>query len=93
MKISEITDEAIREYCGMPDCVKILGIYKSAAKSFIMSYTGLNEDGLDKYEDLTIAYCVLINDMSYNKDYTIQNDKLNPTVQTILNLYSKNLLG
>ena len=33
MKISEITDNQIKEYCGMSDDVTILDIYKASAKA------------------------------------------------------------
>lgn len=93
MKISEITDEEIKEYCGMSDDVSILDIYKAAAKSFVLGYTGLTAEEADEHEDLTIAYCVLINDMSFNRDYTVSRDAVNPCVRTILSLYSKNNIG
>ena len=93
MKINELKDEQIKEYCGMDDDCSMLGVYKSAAKSFIIGYTGLNEEELESHEDLTIAYLVLINDMSLNRDYTVNTDKLNPTVVTTLSMYSRNNVG
>ena len=87
MKISEITDNQIKEYCGMSDDVTILDIYKASAKAFILGYTGLTIDEIDTHEDLTLAYCVLINEMSFNRD------TLNPCVSTILSLYSRNNIG
>lgn len=93
MKISEITDNQIKEYCGMSDDVIILDIYKASAKAFILGYTGLTIDEIDTHEDLTLAYCVLINEMSFNRDYTVNRDTLNPCVSTILSLYSRNNIG
>lgn len=93
MKISEITDNQIREYCGMSDDVTILDVYKSSAKSFIIGYTGLTEEEIEEHEDLTIAYCVLINEMSFNRDYTVNRDTSNPCVSTILSMYSRNNIG
>lgn len=90
MKISEITDEQIKEYCGMSDDISILEVYKASAKAFIIGYTGLTAEQIDTHEDITIAYCVLINEMSLNRDYTVKTDTLNPCVSTILAMYSVN---
>lgn len=88
MKISELQDEQIKEFCGIDDDSSLIEVYKAAAKSFIIGYTHLPDNELDTHEDLTLAYLVLINDMSFNRDYTVNKDTLNPTVETILGLYS-----
>lgn len=90
MRIQDLTDEQIKEYCGIDDDSSLLSVYKSAAKSFIIGHIGLTEEEIDTHEDLTLAYLVLINDMSFNRDYTVKTDTLNPTVSTILSLYSRN---
>ena len=77
----------------MDDDVTILDIYKASAKAFILGYTGLLEDEIDEHEDLTIAYCVLINEMSFNRDYSVNRNALNPCVSTILSMYSRNNIG
>ena len=93
MRISEIRDEQIREYCGMSEDVTILDVYKESARAFIIGYTGLTAEEIDEHDDLTIAYCVLINDMSFNRDYTVSQSNLNPCVSTILSMYAKNNIG
>lgn len=93
MKISEVKDENIIEYCGMTQDIGNLNLYKESAVAFIMGYTGLTKDEINEHEDLTLAYLVLINDMSFNRDYTVSRDTLNPSVQTILSMYSKNNIG
>ena len=90
MKISDLQDDRIKEFCGIDDDSSLLEVYKSAAKNFIIGETGLKEEELDNYEDLTIAYMVLINDMSLNRDYTVSKDTLNPTVKSILGFHSRN---
>lgn len=92
MKISEITDAQINEYCGMPEGVTILPVYKTAAIEFIKGYTGLTDEEINEHEDITIAFCVLVNEMSFNRDYTVNKSNINPCVQTILSMYSKNYL-
>lgn len=90
MKISELQNNQIKEFCGIDDDSSLIELYKSAALKFIIGYTGLTSEELDEHEDLTLAYLVLINDMSYNRDLTVNKDTLNPTVDTILGLYSRN---
>ena len=74
----------------MDDDVTLLNVYKEAARAFIISYTGLTPREVDHHEDLALAYLVLINDMSYNRDYAVNKDTVNPTVSAILNLYTRN---
>ena len=96
MKISEVTVlDAIhkaKEDETDTDIIKDFADFLVAAKGFIKSYTGLTDEQIDLKEDLTIALFVLINDMHDNRSYTVRDDKLNPTVKTILNMHSVNLL-
>lgn len=64
----------------------------SSAKAFIKSYTGLDDTGIDANEDLVIALFVLCNDMYNIRQFTVQNDKLNPIVSSILDMHCINLL-
>ena len=63
-----------------------------AAVSFCKGHTGLDEKGLDKHEDITIAVLAIIADMWDNRSFTITNNKINPTVDAILSMHSDNLL-
>lgn len=96
MKISDVTvQDAIhkaKEDGTDTDIVNDFTDFLAAAKSFIKSYTGLSDEQMDLKEDLTIALFVLINDMHDNRSYVVKEDKLNPTVRTILNMHSVNLL-
>ena len=62
--------------------------------AMITAYTGLEEDKLDDYADITQALFILVTDMFDNRnlmiDYKATN--MNPAVKTILNLHSVNLL-
>lgn len=87
MKISELTDEIIKEYCGMDAEEPLLETYKAAARAFISGYTGLASDKLDTFDDLSMAYLILINDMSINRDYSVSKDTVNPSVGSILNMH------
>ena len=90
MRISHVSNGEIKEYCGMTEDCGNLEIYKASALSFIAGNTGLSEDEIDEHEDLTLAWLALINDMSLNREYAVKRDTLNPCVQTILGMYSKN---
>ena len=96
MKISEITPEIVKDYCGISDNDSdelIKNVLMPAAKSYIIGYTGLPAEKLDDYEDFAHAFLVLVNDMYTQRDYTLSFQKqINPAVSTILGLYSVNYL-
>lgn len=96
MKISEITPEIVKDYCGISDTDSdeiIKNVLMPAAKKFIMGYTGLSEKEVDQHEDLAHAFMVLVNDMYTQRDYTLNvNRQINPAVKTILGLYAVNYL-
>lgn len=97
MKISELTPAIIKDYCGIADDDSdniIEALLMPAAKAYIKGYTGLTEEQLDTHEDLATAFCVLVNDMFTQRDYTISmHRQVSPTVKTILSLYAVNHLG
>lgn len=94
MKISEVTIELMREYLRAETETdnKFLGAVMSAAKKMISSYTGIPDNELDNYEDLTIAYQIICSDMYDVRSLTVASDKMNPTVNIILNMHSRNLV-
>lgn len=96
MKISEITPEIVKDYCGISDNDSdelIKNVLMPAAKKFIIGYTGLSETEINQYDDLATAFMVLVNDMYTQRDYTLNiNRQVNPCVKTILSLYSVNYL-
>lgn len=50
------------------------------------------QTGLDAYEDFWIVVMVLCQDMYDNRTLSVDNENLNQTVKTILDMHSKNLL-
>ena len=98
MKVSEVTVQDIVDNARLDEPTKIelkeLARMKDSAIALIKSYTGLDEEELDRYADITEALFVLVMDMFDNRnlliDYKAAN--INPTVKTILNLHSVNLL-
>lgn len=99
MKVSEISLETVKDYCGISDddSDNILAALMPAARSFISNYTGLNAEQIDSLDDMAIAYMVLVNDMFTNREFNSaqarQSTTLNPCVKTILDMHSKNYVG
>lgn len=93
MKFSEINEEIVKQYANAYDeDTSMLKIILNGAKSFIRSYTGLTDEEIDKYEDISIALLVLCNDMFENRMYSVDTSKANIVISSILDMYSVNLL-
>ncbi|EON70462.1 head-tail connector protein [Lysinibacillus sphaericus] len=96
MKISEVTVQDLviylREDNNDVSTLSTFNMMVSAAKSYIKFYTGLTDEQMDEKEDLTIALFVLVSYMYDTRTYTVQNDKVNKVVSSILNMHSQNLL-
>lgn len=94
MKISEVTIDDLKEYANVDHDYddKILSNILLSSKSYIKSYTGLNEEQIDSKEELTIALMILCNELYENRIYTVENDKVNKIVNSILDMHSINLL-
>lgn len=94
MKISEVTITDLKEYANVDHDYdnNIFSNILLSSKSYIKSYTGLNEEQIDSKEELTIALMILCNEMYENRIYTVENDKVNKIVNSILDMHSINLL-
>lgn len=96
MKVSDITVNDIVEYCRIaePSEADITFISQAieAAKAYIRSYTGLNNDSIDEHEDFVIVLYILVQDMYDNRSLYTEGKALNNTVETILGMHSVNLL-
>lgn len=98
MKVSEIQIENIAEYLRL-DIGDLSGYEKkeleimlAAAKSFVKSYTGLANEAIDSHEDIAIVVLVLSQDMYDNRTLYVDSGNLNKIVDTILGMYSVNLI-
>lgn len=96
MKVSEITDAVIQEYLRIdePDeneKVLLKGI-KHAAIQYTVGYTGMKQEELDDHEDITMAVLALISDLYDNRAIQVKETGTNRIVESILGLYSQNLL-
>lgn len=94
MKISEVTIQDLKEYANVEHELddKLFSNILLAGKSYIKSYTGLTSEQMDTKEDLPIALMVLSNEMYDNRTFTVQDDKVNKVIKSILDMHSINLL-
>ena len=95
-KVSDITVESVAEYLRLDEVSEeeknTLTTLISIATSFIKSYTGLDDDGVDKYPEFVIVVFILCQDMWDNRTMYVDSKDLNNTVQSILAMHSVNLL-
>lgn len=96
MKISEISIQTVKDYCGISDDDSdelVKNVLIPVAKAYISGYTGLPAEDLDRYDDFAYAMLILVNDMYTSREYTINlSRKVNPAVKTLLGLHSVNCL-
>ena len=95
-KISDITAIDLAWYLRLTEAdaedLSTLNTLLNVAKSYIKSYTGQDDEGIDKSADYVIACFVLVQDMWDNRTLYVDNDNVNKVVESILNLHSINLL-
>lgn len=93
MKLSQISLDDIKDYCGVTDTDSdnLLTSMLEGAVSYIFNQTGLTPEQAEKYEDLSVAVMVLVYDMFYNRS-VLNGEKVNPIAENILNQHSRNLM-
>lgn len=95
-KVSDITVECVADYLRLDEVteseINTLNTLISVATSFIKSYTGLDDAGVDKYPEFVIVVLILCQDMWDNRTMYVDSKDLNNTVQSILAMHSVNLL-
>ena len=95
-KVSDITAESVAEYLRLDEVtdseINTLAMLLSIATSYIKSYTGLDDAGVDKYPEFVIVVLILCQDMWDNRTMYVDSKDLNNTVQSILAMHSVNLL-
>ena len=95
-KVSDITAESVAEYLRLYEVtdseINTLAMLISIATSYIKSYTGLDDAGVDKYPEFVIVVLILCQDMWDNRTMYVDSKDLNNTVQSILAMHSVNLL-
>lgn len=103
-KVSDITVEDIADYIKETDYDESkIATYLIIAKNFISNYTGIPEysedeeddedvETLDSYADFILVVYILCQDMHDNRCLYVDKNNMNKTVQTILDMHSRNLL-
>lgn len=95
MKLLDITLDTVKSYTHIDfddDDSLIANVIMPSAKDYLVSFTGLTLDELNKFEDVSIAFLCLVSDMYDNRQTTVSNDKINPTANFILNTHRVNFL-
>ena len=97
-KVSEITFEDVARYIRVDDYDESeIETYLNIAKNYVSSYTGIpvmNEEGesLDDFPDFVIVVYILCQDMHDNRTMYVDKNNINKTVQTILDMHTRNNL-
>ena len=97
MKISEVTTESIINYLRLDEPTEIeeaeVERMAEGAISFITGYTGLTEEQLDEFDDITDAYYIIVADKFDNRNLQTEKEyHINKMAKAILDLHSVNLL-
>ncbi len=94
MKISEVSLSAVKAHCGISgtDSDELLGIYMDAAKKLCADYTGLSEEQLDEYPDITVAFLNMVNEMFSQRLVMTAGTQMNEFQRQILDMHSVNYL-
>lgn len=95
MKISELTAAEVAECLRIDENevnTVLLTAAMDSAKSQIVSETGLTEEALDDYADLTTAYLALVQDAYDNVGMQTDGKGINAVKDCILGLHRRNLL-
>lgn len=94
MKLSEVTFKEIKKYGNIEHDLDddILEMILKSTLAYILNYTGLSLEETEDKEDLSFALFILANELYENRTYTVENEKINPFVKSVLNMHSINLL-
>ncbi|HAR73068.1 MAG TPA: phage gp6-like head-tail connector protein [Flavobacteriaceae bacterium] len=95
MKVSEIKVSDIKTYgrIDIDDEDLILTMILASAKQYVMSYTGLTAEAIDEKEDISLAVLAICVEMYEKRQLTTEKEsKVNLVIDSILSMYSVNLL-
>ena len=98
MKVSEITIETLKTFLKLNSEEleeaeeNELEMFLSGAIAYVKSYTGYTDSELDKYEEITLAVLVIVQDMYDDRSMLVDKDKINLVLKTTLGMHQNNLL-
>lgn len=95
-KVSDIQVTDVTDYLRIPETtdeiISFLTTALNVAKNYVMSYTGLDAEGMDAHEDLVIVIYVLCQSMYDDRTMYVDKSNINNVVESILNLHCTNFL-
>ena len=93
MKLREVTEEDVMGFGRIEEeDRRLIPAILSAARSYVLGYTGLSLEETDPYEDITLACLVLCCEMYDNRNLTVENEKVNPYIKSVLAMHAVNYL-
>lgn len=93
MVMSDITTQTVAKYLRLDDATDpLLPDILTAAKQYVVSFTGQTAADLDSFQDVPFAVLVLCQDMYDNRSMYVDKNNVNRVVDTILGMYRINLL-
>ena len=96
LKVSDITVTDVTDYLRIPEITEevtsLITTALNVAKQYVMSYTGLDAEGMDAHEDLVIVIYVLCQSMYDDRAMYVDKSNINNVVESILNLHCINFM-
>ena len=96
LKVSDITVTDVTDYLRIPEITdevtSFITTALNVAKQYVMSYTGLDADGMDAHQDLVIVIYVLCQSMYDDRAMYVDKSNINNVVESILNLHCINFM-
>lgn len=93
-KVSEITTKDIADFIRLGEVDNAdeiqLQTFLTASQGYIRSYTGLNDEEIDKLPEMVVVVYVLCQDMYDNRTMYVDSNNPNKVVQTILDMHTVN---
>lgn len=95
-KVSELSVSDLANYLRLVEIpvsdTTLLSSILEAAKSYVLTYTGRDEESADKFPEFTLAVLVLSEDLYDKRTYSVDKNEANKVVESILGMRSINLL-
>ena len=95
-KVSELSINDLANYLRLTEIpvsdTTLLSSILEAAKSYVLTYTGRDEESADTFPEFTLAVLVLSEDLYDKRTYSVDKSEANKVVESILGMRSVNLL-
>lgn len=94
VRLSGVTLDRVKDYIRITDNEddRLITDIMSAARGYILSYTGLTAEEADLFPEMVIALKCLCADMYDVRTASVSTEKENSIVRNILNMHRKNLV-